>query len=266
MSDSDRELADLRDALAAMRAQLDDVRTQSEIHADGMAQLESTLATLGDIVADPDTAAVGETDDSEGQAGGSSDVLSAADNGPPVLDVLRPWVMANVSDWCERKVAAGGGGGTRWCSRWDLHPEAITRLWALRAQQLIAAAEGAAALSGYLRDHFDHHVAVLTGAGGPFHACTPEKHSPPNSHDRRYLPTTAPGLPAVAGLITGLPMNPPSVVPLPISTGPHGGAVGVAGTNGTESPWAPQPHNTFQLPGHTRHPHPDPNNPPRDER
>ena len=201
VSDSDREIADLRDALAAVRAQLDDVRTQSEIQAEGMAQLESTLATLGDTAADPVTAAAGgsDSDDDTGEAAGSSDVLSAADNGPPVLDVLRPWVMANVSDWCERKVAAGGGGGTRWCSRWDLHPEAITRLWALRAQQLAAAAEGASALSGYLRDHFDHHVGVLTGAGGPFHACTPEKHSPPNSHDRRYLPTTAPGLRAVAG-------------------------------------------------------------------
>lgn len=200
VSDSDRDIADLRDALAAVRAQLADVATQSEIQAEGMAQLESTLATLGDTVDEPTTG--GDDDaanDADTREGGSSEVLSAADNGPPVLDVLRPWVMANVSDWCERKVAAGGGGGTRWCSRWDLHPEAITRLWALRAQQLIAAAEGASALSGYLRDHFDHHVGVLTGAGGPFHACTPEKHSPPNSHDRRYLPTTAPGLRAVAG-------------------------------------------------------------------
>ena len=200
VSDSDRDIADLRDALAAVRAQLADVATQAEIQAEGMAQLEATLAALGETADEPVTVA---TDDAATDAGTgqeeTSEVLSAVDNGPPVLDVLRPWVMANVSDWCERKVAAGGGGGTRWCSRWDLHPEAITRLWALRAQQLVAAAEGASALSGYLRDHFDHHVGVLTGAGGPFHACTPEKHSPPNSHDRRYLPTTAPGLRAVAG-------------------------------------------------------------------
>ena len=200
VSDSDRDIADLRDALAAVRAQLADVATQAEIQAEGMAQLESTLAALGETADEPVTVATEDaaTDAGTGQEE-TSEVLSAVDNGPPVLDVLRPWVMANVSDWCERKVAAGGGGGTRWCSRWDLHPEAITRLWALRAQQLVAAAEGASALSGYLRDHFDHHVCVLTGAGGPFHACTPEKHSPPNSHDRRYLPTTAPGLRAVAG-------------------------------------------------------------------
>lgn len=191
---SDNEIGDLRDALAALRAQLDDVTNQSEIQAEGMARLESTLSTLGDTVTDPGMSADPEPEDDDTDAKSDGhDVLSAADNGPPVLDVLRPWVMANVSDWCERKVAAGGGGGTRWCSRWDLHPEAITRLWALRAQQLIAAAEGASALSGYLRDHFDHHVGVLTGAAGPFHACTPEKHSPPNAHDRRYLPTSAPG-------------------------------------------------------------------------
>ncbi len=199
---SDNEIGDLRDALAALRAQLDDVTSQSEIQAEGMARLESTLLTLGETGTEPGLSSESEAEPEPDEAGdnsGGHDVLSAADNGAPVLDVLRPWVMANVSDWCERKVAAGGGGGTRWCSRWDLHPEAITRLWALRAQQLIAADEGASALSGYLRDHFDHHVGVLTGASGPFHACTPEKHSPPNAHDRRYLPTSAPGLRAVAG-------------------------------------------------------------------
>ncbi len=62
VSDSDREIADLRDALAAVRAQLDDVRTQSEIQAEGMAQLESTLATLGDTAAEPVAAAAGGSD------------------------------------------------------------------------------------------------------------------------------------------------------------------------------------------------------------
>ncbi len=87
----------------------------------------------------------------------------------------------------------------RWCARWYEHPEAITRLWALRAQQLIAADEGASALSAYLRDHFDHHIGVLTGQTGPFHACLPEKHEPASTAERRFLPTAHAPLHVVAG-------------------------------------------------------------------
>ena len=192
--------AALRALVEQLAGQVEELAATSDLHAEGMAALESSLTGLAADVTG-DAAAAPRADDVSGEASepepaGEESVLSAVDNGPPVLELLRPWVVDNISAWCERKVASNGAGSTRWCARWDLHPEAITRLWALRAQQLTAAAEGASALSAYLRDHFDHHMGVLLRADGPFHSCTIEKHAPSSDPGRRFLPTA---LHAVAG-------------------------------------------------------------------
>lgn len=111
----------------------------------------------------------------------------------PDLSVLIPWVQANITSWCERQATSASGGGTRgvqWCSQWHEHPEAITRLWLVRAAQIDAVANGPVAVSAYLRDHFDHHMSVLTDAKGPFHNCTWEKHLKETVRGGgRYLPT-----------------------------------------------------------------------------
>ena len=191
--------AALRALVEQLAGQVEELAATSDLHAEGMAALESSLTGLaGDATAaSPPRAADASAEAAEPAGEGS--VLSAVDNGPPVLELLRPWVLDNISAWCERKVASNGAGSTRWCAHWDLHPEAITRLWALRAQQLTAAAEGASALSAYLRDHFDHHMGVLLRADGPFHSCTIEKHAPSNDPGRRFLPTAPTALHAVAG-------------------------------------------------------------------
>jgi len=199
--------AALRALVEQLAGQVEELAATSDLHAEGMAALESSLtglagAATGDaaVTASAPRPIPGADDPAEAaEPTGEASVLSAVDNGPPVLEVLRPWVVDNISAWCERKVASNGAGSTRWCAHWDLHPEAITRLWALRAQQLTAAAEGASALSAYLRDHFDHHMGVLLRADGPFHSCTIEKHAPSNDPGRRFLPTAPTALHAVAG-------------------------------------------------------------------
>lgn len=197
------EDAALRALVEQLAGQVEELAATADLHAEGMAALESSLTGLaGDMTGDTPAAAAPRAADATAEAAEPAEgesVLSAVDNGPPVLELLRPWVVDNISAWCERKVASNGAGSTRWCAHWDLHPEAITRLWALRAQQLTAAAEGASALSAYLRDHFDHHMGVLLRADGPFHSCTIEKHAPSNDPGRRFLPTAPTALHAVAG-------------------------------------------------------------------
>ena len=129
----------------------------------------------------------------------SAEVASedAKDSGPsveemtPDLDVLIPWVEANVSGWCERRAATKteASRGIKWCRRWYEHPEAVTRLWVVRAAQLEAAEAGPVAVAMYLRDCFDYHVSVLTGPDGPFHNCNLHDHLTSVKEEDRYLPT-----------------------------------------------------------------------------
>ncbi len=72
-----------------------------------------------------------------------------------------------------------GGRNRTWCPRWWAHAEAILRLEALwRAWELLRL-DPATGMSVWLRDHADHHMAVLLDPDGPFKGCTPDKgHSP----------------------------------------------------------------------------------------
>ena len=174
------DIADLRATLATMQDQLARVSESTTLHAQALDSLErladTAPATEAVEQADPDYA----TPEPPG---------TAAQSGPPDLAVLIPWVEANVSGWCERKLSNSGQGDVRWCTRWYAHPEAITRFWVLRAVQIAAASEGPEAVSAYLRDHFDHHVGVLIAPTGPFNRCTADLHEP----HRRYLTTEVPG-------------------------------------------------------------------------
>lgn len=68
------------------------------------------------------------------------------------------------------------GGRTRtWCPQWWNHAEAITRLEALWRAWEFLRLDPATGVSVWLRDHADHHMAVLMDADGPFKGCTPEK-------------------------------------------------------------------------------------------
>lgn len=180
------QLEALRQQVAALTDTLARHSDALDVHGDALTALEDGLTAA----ADEHTARTDSADDT------NPEPIAAV----PDLDVLRPWVQANISAWCERRVSTTPASrGIHWCARWDLHPEAITRLWAVRAAQLDAAQNGPAAVSDYLRDHFDHHLGVLTGEHGPFHKCTPTQHTTPKNADDRYLATTTPALRILAG-------------------------------------------------------------------
>lgn len=182
---NDGELASLVESL---RQELRKLGARVGAVEGGFDAIETSLSQAA-ALAESDIAAPldeqGEADESGPQEDDGSSLI-------PDLAVLRPWVAANISSWCERQMmsnARGGGRGIRWCSRWDEHPEAISRLWVVRAVQLDAAQQGPVAVSQYLRDCFDHHLAVLTDANGPFHNCSFTEHLSEQRGTPRYLPT-----------------------------------------------------------------------------
>ncbi|ORM35505.1 DUF4913 domain-containing protein [Williamsia sp. 1135] len=172
------EIAELRATLAAMQDQLARVSDSTTLHAQALDSLERLADTPPAI----------DNSGDETEPATETPPAGAAEAGPPDLAVLIPWVEANVSGWCERKLSSSGQGDVRWCTRWYEHPEAITRFWVLRSVQIAAAIEGPEAVSAYLRDHFDHHLGVLIAPTGPFNRCTTDLHEP----QRRYLDTAAP--------------------------------------------------------------------------
>lgn len=58
--------------------------------------------------------------------------------------------------------------GNRWDPEWWRHPEAVLRLEALWRSWEHLRLDPATGMSVWLRDHLDHHLAVLMSSGGPF--------------------------------------------------------------------------------------------------
>lgn len=169
MSDNETEL--LRAQLAQMSAQITRLTESTELH--GLA-----LDSLEKLAPAPDMESADQTAEATSPA--------PATFGPPDLAVLEPWVQDNISSWYERQLTVTGKGQVQWCPYWFEHPEAITRLWVVRAVQLEAAQAGPEAVSVYLREHFDYHLGVLTAPTGPFNRCSPQ-----HASERKYLPTAS---------------------------------------------------------------------------
>jgi hypothetical protein len=73
------------------------------------------------------------------------------------------------------------GGEFRWCSEWAQHAEAVTRLESLwRAWEVLRLDPGVG-MSTWLVGHLDPQLSVLTGRGGPFAACSVDRHVPTSS-------------------------------------------------------------------------------------
>ena len=93
-------------------------------------------------------------------------------------DELQVWVETHLAPLVRKTTTTGEGGGIRWCRHWSEHGEAVERFRALYLAYQQLSGEGSGTwLSVYLRDHLDPHLATLTSPYGPFHACTPRKHS-----------------------------------------------------------------------------------------
>lgn len=67
------------------------------------------------------------------------------------------------------------GHNRRWAADWWNYPEAVSRLTALWRAWEALRLDGATGASIWWRDHFDHHIPILTGRDGPFEGLTSEQ-------------------------------------------------------------------------------------------
>ena len=103
-----------------------------------------------------------------------------------------PGDPGSVSVWVATWLAERTRSRGRWCDQWEDHPDALTRLDALYGAWKGAKADpdNYAAMSRWLLEHHDRHMAVLLGPTSPFSQCRPEDHSLP---DQLFTGPTAQG-------------------------------------------------------------------------
>ena len=105
-------------------------------------------------------------------AGGGS---AATQDPASTQQSLAEWVDADLV----RLIEIRTGAATRWCPRWQEHPEAVLRLTAIRTDYDNCLANAQLGISGWLRTSVDHHLPKLTAGQGPFSGCTATDHEPP---------------------------------------------------------------------------------------
>lgn len=88
----------------------------------------------------------------------------------PVFATVEEWMAGYFLLVFQRPV----GGEYRWCPRWHLHPEAVTRLTAMWRSWEALRLDPATGISDWLRDHLDYHLSVLLDRRGPFYQCDPD--------------------------------------------------------------------------------------------
>lgn len=188
------DFGQLATEVVALRRQLNALSTSHERTADtaaravqGLDDLEEQLTAAALGIEDAARLHPAADDDSaEGQP--EPPAPAATDPDPLDVKVLYGWVQDNIAEWAQRKVVTtNSSGGFRWCARWLEHPEAVTRLWALRRAWAEAVVQPGAAMTAYFRDCFDPTMNLLSSESGPFHSCSPHTHTVVD-----YLPSAPP--------------------------------------------------------------------------
>jgi hypothetical protein len=121
----------------------------------------------------------------QGAIGGSFTGSGAPDEdrARPMFDRLDDWV----NHWLLAVyVRSTDGANVTWCPKWWLHPEAYVRLDALWRTWEHLRLQPGTGMSVFMRDHLDHHMAVLLSHGGPFEGCKASGHG---EHLPAQLPT-----------------------------------------------------------------------------
>ncbi|MFJ6003845.1 DUF4913 domain-containing protein [Arthrobacter sp. NPDC092385] len=98
-------------------------------------------------------------------------------------------VYGSVAQWVQeflipvyRRVLSANGSNSTWCPSWWMHAEAVIRLEALWRAWEHLRLDGKTGMSVFMKDHLDHHMAVLTDTKGPFDGCTLDR-----GHDAEAL-------------------------------------------------------------------------------
>jgi hypothetical protein len=93
----------------------------------------------------------------------------------PLYASVADWVTGQFLPVYRRPI----GGEFRWCPKWWLHAEAITRLTALWQSWEAMRLQPGTGTANWLRDHLDHQLPVLLGRSGPFAQCSVTEHVDP---------------------------------------------------------------------------------------
>lgn len=93
----------------------------------------------------------------------------------PLYASVADWVTGQFLPVYRRPI----GGEFRWCPKWWLHAEAITRLTALWQSWEAMRLQPGTGTANWLRDHLDHQLPVLLGRSGPFAQCSVTEHVEP---------------------------------------------------------------------------------------
>jgi len=173
-----RRVAALEAGQFALTEQLRRVHNTVQITASSLDELEDALLQLSTSTADQAEAITTALTQIPAQLDPQQPPAPAGSPAAPGLVDLHAWVQTRIAVMVRKTTTTGEGGGIRWCRRWWEHTDAVERLTALYlAYAQLSTEESATWLSVYLRDHLDPHLATLTSPYGPFHACTPRKHS-----------------------------------------------------------------------------------------
>ncbi|SFQ30982.1 DUF4913 domain-containing protein [Amycolatopsis rubida] len=160
-------LDNLEDGLADMSYQFSNLYAQMQAVASAPPVGPAAAAEDGPAAPAPETS-----------GGGKDGAGSAAPVARPSPGALHAWVTVHIAPMVRKTTTTGEGGGIRWCRQWWLHHDAVERFTALYlAFGELSDSDEPSWLSVYLRDHLDPHLATLTSPYGPFHACTPNRHS-----------------------------------------------------------------------------------------
>jgi len=139
--------------------------------------------------------ALGEWDDPEpGVHAPENAAKAGADGGDPDTPTPPPLYYAHLEDFVGDYLTqfyrrSTSGHTTAWCPEWWRHPEAVIRLEALWRAWEHLRLDPATGMSVWLRDHADHHMAVLLSPDGPFKGCEATGHG---QHPLEPLPVGTP--------------------------------------------------------------------------
>ena len=107
-----------------------------------------------------------ELDNPAGPIGTGDDVPA------PAFGTVEDWVDSYFVPMFRRKQ----GGVHRWCARWWVHAEAVSRLTALWRTWEAMRLEPATGISDWYSAHLDYHLPILLGPDGPFCQCDGSGH------------------------------------------------------------------------------------------
>lgn len=124
-----------------------------------VAELEVRVAQLSNEVADVTSLM-------------TDDPIRGAAAPSPRYHGLDDWVQEYFAPTFGRPI----GGEIRWCTQWQEHAEAITRLEALWRSWEVLRLDPAMGMVTWLTNYLDPQLTVLLGRSGPFSPCSRDRH------------------------------------------------------------------------------------------